>query len=117
MHGVLWAYHNTQYTSTGSYILFGMDCRSLTKAALLPPQSPKITNISDYREEMVLILSTARTLALKVNQKSQQCYKQQHDKKATTSKLKVGECVLVYFPKDNVGKMRKYLSHGMALIE
>jgi len=60
-----------------------MDCHSLTEAALLPPKSPKITNISDYQEEMVSTLSTASILALKVNWKSQQCYKQQHDKKAT----------------------------------
>jgi len=84
-----------------------MDCRSPTEAALLPPKSLNITNISDYREEMVSTLSTARALALKVNQKCQRSYKQQHDKKVTTSKLKVGEWVLVYFLQDNVGKMRK----------
>ena len=110
IHGVLWAYRNTPHTSTGekpSYLLFGMDCRSPTEAALLPPKSPKITNMSDNREEMVLSLSTARALALKINQKSRQRYKQQHDKKATTPKLNIGEWVLVYFPQDDVGKMRK----------
>ena len=110
LHGILWAYRNTPHTSTGekpSYLLFGMDCRSPTEAALLPPKSLKITNLSDYREEMVMALSTARALALKASQKSQQHYKQQHDKKATTSKFNVGEWVLVYFPQDDVGKMRK----------
>ena len=61
IHGVLWAYRNTPHTSTGekpSYLLFGMDCRSPTEAALLPPKSPKITNMSDYREEMVLTLNS-----------------------------------------------------------
>ena len=110
IHGVLWAYRNTQHTSTRekpSYLLFDMDCCSPTEAALLPPKSPKITIMSDYQEEMVLTLSTARALALKVNQKSRQHYKQQHDKKATTSKLNIREWVLVYFPQNDVGKMRK----------
>ena len=90
MHGMLWAYCNTPHTLTGekpSYLLFGMDCLSPTEAALLPPKSPKITNISDCQEEMVSTLSTARALALKVNQKSQRHYKQQHDKKTTTSQV------------------------------
>ena len=63
MHGVLWAYHNTPHREKPSYLLFGMDCLSPTEAALLPLKSPKITNISDYQEEMVSTLSTARALA------------------------------------------------------
>ena len=87
-----------------------MDCRSPTEAALLPPKSLRATEISDYREELVTTLSSARALALKFNQKSQRQYKHQHDKKATTPKFSIGDWVLVYFPQDETGKDRK-LSH------
>ena len=56
---------------------------------------------------MVITLSSARALALKSNQKSQQKYKQQYDKKAMTPKFHVGDWVLVYFPQDQTGKYRK----------
>ena len=46
-------------------------------------------------------------MALKTNQKSQQKYKQQYDKKATTPKFCVGVWILVYFPQDETGKYRK----------
>ena len=75
MYEVLWAYHNTQHP----------------------------TDMSDYQEEMVTAISTARAL---VNQKAQRCYKQ-HYKKTATPKLKVGDWALVYFPKDEKGRMRK----------
>ena len=74
IHGVVWAYRNTPHTSTGekpSYLLFGMDCHTPTEAALLPSKPLRTTEISDYREEMVMTLSSARALALKSNQKSQ----------------------------------------------
>ena len=87
-----------------------MDCRSPTEAALLPPKSLRATEISDYREELVTTLSSARALALKFNQKSQRQYKHQHDKKATTPKFGIGDWVLVYFPQDETGKDQK-LSH------
>ena len=110
IHGVVWAYRNTPHSSTGekpSYLLFGMDCRTPTEAALLPPKLLRTTEISDYREEMVIALSSARALAMKYNQKSQRRYKQQYDKKATTPKFHVGDLVLVYFPQDETGKHRK----------
>ena len=84
IHGVVWAYRNTPHSSTGekpSYLLFGMDCRTPTEAALLPPKPLRTTEISDYREEMVIALSSARALAMKYNQKSQRQYKQQYDNK------------------------------------
>ena len=50
--GALWAYRNTPHTSTGEkppYLLFGYDCRSPTKAALLPATSQhQPVDISDY---------------------------------------------------------------------
>ena len=68
--GVLWAYRNTPHTSTGekpSYLLFGYDCRSPTEAALLPATSHESVDISNYRKELVVILSTARKMAAQAN--------------------------------------------------
>ena len=113
LSGVLWAYHNTPHSSTGekpSFLLFGFDCRSPTESALLPAKSLRVTNVSDYREQMMLSLSTARNLAMKTNREAQQRYKLQYDKAAKTSKFRVGDWVLVYFPQDETGKSRK-LSH------
>ena len=81
-----------------------MDCRTPTKAALLLLKPLRSTEISEYREEMVITLSSARALAMKSNHKSQQQYKQQYDKKATTPILCIGDWVLVYFPQDESGK-------------
>ena len=110
LHGVLWAYRNTPHSSTGekpSYLLFGFDCRFPTEAALLPTRTISPTNISDYREELTLSLSFARTTAMKTSQESQRQYKGQYDKTAVKSKLQIGDWVLVYFPHDETGKMRK----------
>jgi len=53
---------------------------------------------------MVLDFSLARKLAQRINQKH---FKHQHDNKAVTSILRVGDWALVYFPKDGTGKMEK----------
>ena len=68
LSGVLWAYRNMLHDSTGekpSFLLFGMDCRSPTEASFTPPQGGQMdcTDISDYREELVLLLSEARSAA------------------------------------------------------
>ena len=49
-------------TSTGEkpfYLLFGYNCCSLTEAALLPASSYQSVNINNYREELVVMLSSA----------------------------------------------------------
>ena len=64
--GVLWAYRNTQHTSTcekPSFLLYGIDCRSPTEAAYLPTEDVHPTDVEDYREELMLLLSSARQLA------------------------------------------------------
>ena len=47
------------------FLLFGFDCRHLTEAATLPIKPLNTTEVTDYREEMVLNVSSARTLAPK----------------------------------------------------
>ena len=82
LSGVLWAYHNMPHSSTGekpSVLLSGFDCRSPTESALLPAKLLIVTDVSDYQEQMhmVLSLSTARSLAMKANREAQQRYKHQ----------------------------------------
>ena len=64
--GALWAYRNVPHESTGekpSFLLLGIDCRTPTEAALLPSNGLKVTKVSNYREKVILSLSTARRLA------------------------------------------------------
>ena len=108
--GVLWAYRNTPHESSGekpSFLLFGVDCRSPTAAALLPSSSPKSTEVSDYREELMWSLSSARSLAAKSIQQAQVKYKAQYDKKFKGHSFKAGEWILIRFPQDESGRRRK----------
>ena len=105
--GVLWAYRNTPHESTGekpSFLLFGMDCRSPTEAALLPPTPIQVTDVSNYREELVLSLSAARHSAAKCIQQAQKRYKKYYDWKATPRPYQVGDWK---FPHEETGKQRK----------
>ena len=110
LSGVLWAYRNTPHSSTSeklSFLLFGCDCRHPTEAATLPSKSLKLTDVADYREELVLSISTARALAAKSTLKAQEHQKTGYDKRAKPSRLRLGEWVLIYFPQDETGKQRK----------
>jgi len=48
-----------------SYLLSGMDCKTPSEAAYIPPSSLKLTDIEDYKDEVTLVLSSARTEAVK----------------------------------------------------
>ena len=75
---VLWAYRNVPHESTGekpSFLLFGIDCRSPTDAAILPSIPVEPVDLSDYREELVTTLSSARELAATAVKKAQTKYK------------------------------------------
>lgn len=78
LSGLLWAYRNTPHGSTGekpSFLLFGVDCRSPTKAALLPDHPLEAFEVADYREELVLSLSAAWTMAAEAIRHAQAKYK------------------------------------------
>eukprot|EP00731_Ephydatia_muelleri_P015595 Em0009g19a len=110
LSGVLWAYRNIAHDSTQekpSFLLFGVDCRTPTEAAILPPREVQTTNVEDYREELVLCLSTARKHACDALKKAQQRYKQQYDKHCHPVQYKVGDWIMVRFPQDESGKSRK----------
>ena len=110
LHAVLWAYRNTPHETTGekpSFLLFGYDCRTPSEAALLPPSTLQPATVEDYREHVMLSLSSARKLAVQSIKQAQGKYKAVYDRKAVLSQLKVGEWVLVKFPQDEIGKLRK----------
>ena len=100
LSGVLWAYRNMPYSTTGekpSFLLFGFDCRSPTEAALLPGKSLRATNanVSDYQEQMVLSLGAWRLRPVK---------KLSDDTKYNMTKQQE---LQNYFPQDETGKTRK----------
>ena len=108
--GLLWAYRNTPHESTGekpSYLLFGIDCRTPTEAALLPPSHIEPTELSSYREEMILSLSAARNAAAKRIQKSQKKNKDYYDRRATHTSYRLGDWILIRFPAEETGARRK----------
>ena len=108
--GVLWAYRNTPHESTKekpSFLLFGIDLRSPTEAALLPPDTVSPCDLSDYREELMLSLSSARELAVSSIREAQSRYKRQYNKGARIANFRVGDWAFVKFPAEESGKNRK----------
>jgi len=90
---VLWAYQNTPHSSTKekpTFLLHGFDCHSPMEAALVLKKSLKRTNVKNYREQMILSLSSARKLAREANKGVKKHYKHQYDKTAKNSKSIVG---------------------------
>ena len=67
----------------------------------------QLTETSDYKEEVTLVLSSARADAARSIQRAQQQYKKYYDRKSNPTKYHIGEWVLVRFPSDETGKWRK----------
>ena len=65
------------------------------------------TSIRDYREELVLTLSTARETALESIRKAQRRYKEGYDRRADNYSYCVGDWVLIRFPSEETGRHRK----------
>ena len=110
LSGALWAYRNLPHDSTSekpSFLLYGVDCRTPTEAALLPAHTIEPTEVSDYREEMVLSLSAAHRLAAEAIRASQTKYKASYDRHSRDMDYQIGDWVLVRFPQDDTGRLRK----------
>ena len=110
LSGVVWAYRNTPHEATQeklSYLLFGMDCRTPTEAAMLPPSGVQFTDVSTYREELTVSLASARNLAASSIRQAQKKYKKSYDRKVVCRDYRVGDWVLVRFPHEETGKGRK----------
>ena len=98
LSGALWAYRNVPHDSTSeklSFLLLGIDCRTPTEAALLPPNELEATEVANYREEVMLSLSTARQLAAESIRMAQARYKGSYDKSSHVADYKLGDWVLV----------------------
>ena len=75
----------TSHDYTGekpSFLLFGVDCHSPTEAEITPSSNWDPMSIADYREELMLTLSSTRQLANETIQQAQRKYKAQFDRKA-----------------------------------
>ena len=110
LSGVVWAYRNTPHEATQekpSYLLFGLDCRTPTEAAMLPPSAVQLTEVSTYREELTVSLTSARELAASSIRQAQKKYKKCYDRKVVRRDYRVGDWVLVRFPHEETGKSRK----------
>ena len=110
LSGVLWAYRNTPHEATRekpSFLLFGVDCRSPTEAAYLPTTVSPAVPVCDYREELIRSLSSAREIACQSIREAQQRYKSQYDEHSQPVSYKLGDWVLVRFPQDESGRLRK----------
>ena len=95
--------------------MFGFDCRSPTEAALLPTTtSNQPVDTSDYRENLVEMLSSAIAMAAKANREAQHNYKHQYDKVATAPRYQVGDWEFIYFLQK---KLANSLNLGVALTE
>ena len=108
--GALWAYRNVPHDATGekpSFLLLGVDCRTPTEAALLRPHDLEAADISDYREKVVLSLSTARQMAADSIRTAQARYKKTYDRSSQATNYKLGDWVLVKFPQEEIGRMQK----------
>ena len=108
--GVLWAYRNTIHEATGekpSFLLFGIDCRTPTEAALLPSSPLEPVDITDYHHQLVLSLSAAHQTAVDCVKKAQQKYKKFYDRKASNRSYQIGDWVLIKFPAEESGRNRK----------
>ena len=93
LYGILYAYRNVPHESTGekpSYLLYGMDLRTPSEAAILPPSKTSWVDTDDYREQVTLSLSIARDNAVKSIRRAQQRYKRQHDHNAKVDTFAVG---------------------------
>ena len=108
----MWAYRNIPHDSTSekpSFLMFGRDCRYPIEAAFLPVTELEQTDVTDYRCELVQVLTRARELAAESVQAAQCKYKRQYDKtkKCVTGNHDVGGWALIRFPQDKTGGLRK----------
>ena len=83
-----------------SFLLLGMDCRTSTEVALLPPTLDEIipdVEEMDYCKEMILSLSTVREAAASSIQQAQK-YKAAYDQNSSAHHFRIADWVLVKLP-------------------
>ena len=108
---VLFAYRACPQQSTGEspfFLLYGRDPNLPTDQMLTPSLERDEIEISDYRHEIALRMSTAWESARSKIKKAQEHQKHQHDKKARDPKIFPGDRVFVYTPAEKLGKAYKF---------
>ena len=78
-----------------------------TKATYLQPSPVQLVDIQDYHQELTMSLASARAIAAKAMRAAQKRYKVQYDTKSNHVEYHVENWVLVRFPTDENGRMRK----------
>lgn len=96
--------------------MFGVDLKTPSEAALFPQCPLEPSSVEDYREEVMLSLSSARELAADRLKEAQKKSKKRYDWSArvSTCKYRIGEWVLVKFPADKTGRYRKLSQPSLA---
>ncbi len=110
LYGILWAYRNTPHETTGerpSFLLYGRDLRSPVEAELLPYSGEPPMTTEQYREHPVEKLASSRQIAEADIRKAQAKYKGQLNRRAQQLHYKVGDWVMVKFPQEEQGRLRK----------
>ena len=104
--GVLWAYRNTPAhvhwrEAVVPAVWSGLQ-DTYGGAAYLPISEVCPINVEDYREELMISLSSATELAATTIQKAQSRYKGNYDRewKTKESALRIRDWILVHFMKD-----------------
>ena len=107
---MLWVYRNAPHDVTKektSFLMFGVNLRSPTEAALLPPDSVEPSDVADYRRELIPSLSSARDLAVGNIKKGQESSKKCYGLKSRVTNFDIGDWVLVRFPQDESRRNHK----------
>ncbi len=93
-------------------MLFGMDLRAPVKAELLELSTERgpLISAKHYREQLVYTLASSRQLAEETTRRTQTRCKTNFDRRARQREYRVGDWVMVKFPQEEQGKLRK-LSH------
>ena len=107
---VLFAYRATLQASTAEspfFLLYGRDPQLPTDAALCPPVERSTVRTDDYGSSLVQFMSDAWKLARTSIEKAQSRQKRQHDKRARSIPLKVGQRVFVHVPSLKTGPAHK----------
>ena len=89
-------------------MLYGREAVLPIERALTHPRTKYQVNLEDYCDELVANLSDAWKMAHDNIKSAQKKQKQQYDKRSVESKLRVGDRVIVYFPRVVQGKAWKF---------
>ena len=89
------------------FLLFSIDCRTPTEAALLPSSPLEPIDVSDYHQQLVMSLTAAHQTTVDCVKKAQQKYKKFYGRKASSRPHQIGDWILVRFLAEESGRNRK----------